>query len=184
LSVAAARAAAAAERTAAASWRTGATGDVAASSCRFNLRAREGVQRSRVVGEVCRGFTRDGRESVRGEHAPCRNERGQSAKQAHCWDEGGQSGEQALCWNERGRSAGRRMQSTCATPPGCARLPGSTPACRSAPPPAPGTLRTQHPRHTAVKKLRIVSLGLGTARQKMLLERWTHPKISASYVHM
>jgi hypothetical protein len=31
---------------------------------------------------------------------------------------------------------------------------------------------------TAMKKLRIGPLGLGTGRQKMVLERWTHPKLS------
>jgi hypothetical protein len=31
-------------------------------------------------------------------------------------------------------------------------------------------------RSTAMKKLRIVMLRFGTARQKLVLERWTHPK--------
>jgi hypothetical protein len=32
-------------------------------------------------------------------------------------------------------------------------------------------------RHTAMQKLRIVSLRFGTARQKTVLERWTNPKL-------
>ena len=33
-----------------------------------------------------------------------------------------------------------------------------------------------HRARSAMKKLRIVTLGLGTARQKMAVERWTNPK--------
>jgi hypothetical protein len=32
------------------------------------------------------------------------------------------------------------------------------------------------PLHTAMQTLRIVTLGFGTARQRMALERWTNPK--------